>query len=76
MDLPLLPTIAIMLAALALFGFAWWKHRQPADLLRVRLINYGLVQLLCIFVLLLFGAHLVTLVVGHPVTGGGQQPQF
>jgi hypothetical protein len=72
MDLSFPFTFAIIAAAVALFAYAWWRHRQPADLLKIRLINYGLVQLFCVFVILIMGAHLVTLFVGHPVTGQGQ----
>ena len=74
MELSLTATLVILAAALAVLAFAWRKHRQPTDLLKLRLINYGLVQLLCVFVVLIIGAHLVTLIVGHPVTGSPQNP--
>ena len=69
MELDLIPTLILLALNAALFAFAVYKHRQPADPLKPRLISYGVVQLLCIIVFLLIGAHLVTLVVGHPVTG-------
>ncbi len=72
MELSLAATIVILVVTLAVLAYASWRHRQPVDLLKIRLINYGLIQLLCVFVILVLGAHFVTLFVGHPVTGQGQ----
>jgi len=72
MDLSLTATLAIALVCFAMFGFANWRARQPAEPLKVRMINYHVVQMACIVVILLMAAHLVTIFTGHPVTG--QQP--
>ena len=72
MELNLPITLTIVAATFALFGFANWKARQPAEPLKVRLVNYHVVQMVCIVVVLVMSAHLMTLFFGHPVTGGGR----
>lgn len=62
-------TLAITAFTVCIFGFANWRARQPAEPLKVRLVNYHVVQMAAIVVLLLMAAHLVTLWAGHPVTG-------
>jgi hypothetical protein len=74
MDLSLTATLAIVVLTFLVFGFANWRARQPPEPLKVRYINYHLVQMACIVVILLMAAHLMTLYAGHPVTG--QQPRF
>jgi hypothetical protein len=69
MDLSLTATLAITVLIFALFGFANWRARQPAEPLKVRMINYHVVQMACIVVILLMAAHLITLFAGHPLTG-------
>jgi hypothetical protein len=71
MDLGYPATLAITAFALCLFGFANWRARQPAEPLKVRMVNYHLIQMASIIVVLLMAAHLVTLFAGHPVTGQG-----
>jgi hypothetical protein len=73
MDLSLTATLAIGVMCFAVFGFANWRARQPAEPLKVRMINYHVVQMVCIVVILLMAAHLVTIFAGKPVTGQ-QQP--
>jgi hypothetical protein len=73
MELNLTVTLAIVGATLALFAFAYWRAKQPAQPLQVRMVNYFVVQIVCIVVILVMGAHLVTLIMGTPLTGGGQQ---
>ncbi len=72
MDLNLTTTLAVVVLTFGVFGFANWRARQPAQPLKVRMINYHVVQMVCIVVILLMAAHLVTLFAGRPVTG--QQP--
>jgi hypothetical protein len=74
MELGLAATLAITCLGLGLFGFANWRARQPAEPLKVRMVNYHLVQMAAIIVVLLMAAHLVTLFAGHPVTGQGTRP--
>jgi hypothetical protein len=69
MELNLPVTLAIVALIAGLFAFANWRSRQPAQPLKVRMINYHVVQLLCIVLLLVMGSHLLTLWLGHPVTG-------
>jgi hypothetical protein len=71
MDLSLTATLAIVVLTFAVFGFANWRARQPAQPLKVRMIDYHVVQMVCIVVILLMAAHLVTLIAGRPVTGQG-----
>ena len=72
MNLSLTATLTVVVLTFAVFGFAHWRLRQPAEPLKVRMINYHVVQMACIVVILLMAAHLVTIFAGKPVTG--QQP--
>ena len=76
MDLSLTATLAIAVMSFAMFGFANWRARQPAEPLKVRMINYHVVQMACIVVILLMAAHLVTIFTGRPVTGQQQPGAF
>ena len=69
MDLSLTATLAVVVLTFVVFGFANWRARQPAQPLKVRMINYHVVQMACIVVILLMAAHLVTIFAGHPLTG-------
>jgi hypothetical protein len=69
MDLSLTTTLAVVVLMFAVFGFANWRARQPAEPLKVRMINYHVVQMVCIVVILLMAAHLVSLITGRPFTG-------
>jgi hypothetical protein len=71
MDLSLTATLTVVVLILVVFGFANWRARQPAEPLKVRMINYHVVQMVCIVVILLMAAHLVSIVTGRPF--GGQQ---
>jgi hypothetical protein len=73
MELNLPVTLIIVLLTGALFAFAYWRAKQPAQPLKVRMVNYHVVQLICIVVILVMGAHLVTLLFGAPLTGGAGQ---
>jgi len=75
MELSLTATVAVAVLSLGMFGFANWRARQPAQPLKVRMVNYHVVQMICIVVLLLMVAHLVTIFAGAPVTGqqGGRR---
>ena len=64
MDLNLTTTLAVVVLVFALLGFANWRARQPAQPLKVRMINYHVVQMVCIVVILLMAAHLVSIVTG------------
>lgn len=76
MDLSLTVTLIVVVLTMAVFGFANWRARQPAEPLKVRMINYHVVQMACIVVILLMAAHLVTIFTGHPVTGQQQGGGF
>ena len=69
MELGLAATLVITALAVCLFGFATWRAKQPAQPLKVRMVNYHLVQMASIIVVLLMAAHLMTLFAGRPVTG-------
>ena len=72
MELNLPVTLTIIAFIGAVFAFANWRARQPAQPLKVRMVNYHVVQMACIVALLIMAAHLVTLWSGQPLTG--QQP--
>ena len=73
MELSLPVTVTILVLTGAMFAFANWRARQPAQPLKVRMVNYHVVQMVCIIVVLLMAAHLITLLSGQPLTprGGG-----
>jgi hypothetical protein len=70
MELGLTMTLTIVVLTMAMFAFAVWRARQPAEPLKVRMINYHVVQIACLVVLLLMLAHLVTLLTGRSLQGG------
>ena len=69
MELSLPVTLTILVLTGAMFAFANWRGRQPAQPLKVRMINYHVVQIVCVVVVLLMAAHLLTLFSGQPVGG-------
>lgn len=58
LSLPL--TLMLFFSALGLFGFATWKARQPAEPLKVRMVNYTYVQLVAILLILIIAAHIAS----------------
>lgn len=71
MELSLPVTLTILVITLGVFGFANWRGRQPAEPLKVRMINYHVVQIVCIVVVLLMAAHLLTLLSNQPAAAPG-----
>jgi len=69
-------TIITSMLVLIVFAFANWRGRQPAQPLKVRMINYHVVQMACIVVMLVMAAHMLTLYAGHPVTGQARGRYF
>ncbi len=72
MELNLPVTLAIVAVTVAIFVLAVIRGKKPAEPLKVRMVNYHVVQIVCIVVFLVMGAHLVTLIMGAPLTGGAQ----
>ena len=73
MELSLPVTLTILVLTMGMFAFANWRARQPAQPLKVRMINYHVVQIVCVVVVLLMAAHLMTLLTGQPLpTRGGR----
>ena len=66
MELNLPVTLTILVLTLGMFAFANWRGRQPAQPLKVRMVNYHVVQIICVVVALLMFAHLATLLFGQP----------
>ena len=62
-------TLTLLCAGFGLFGFANWRARQPAQPLKVRMVNYNFVMFGAIIFILLVLAHLITLVTGEPMVG-------
>ncbi len=62
-------TIAILIAAFAVFAGAIFISRKPVEPGQVRMIPYGGVQFLAIAVVLVTAAHLITLLTGTPLIG-------
>ena len=69
MELDLPVTLSIVALTLAVFALASWRARQPAEPLKVRMVNYHVIQIACIVVILVMAAHLVTLLTGAPLGG-------
>ena len=69
MELNLPVTLSIVILTMAMFAFANWRARQPAQPLKVRMVNYHVVQIVCLVVLLLMLAHLMTLLTGTEFQG-------
>ena len=67
LDLP--ATLAILAATAALFAYASWRASQPPHPLKVRMINYHVVQLFAVVAALVMLAHVITLM------GGSTQAQ-
>jgi ABC-type xylose transport system permease subunit len=65
-------TLTVLVLVMMVFAFANWRGRQPAQPLKVRMVNYHIVQMACIVVILVITAHMLTLYAGHPVTGQGR----
>jgi uncharacterized membrane protein YidH (DUF202 family) len=62
-------TVAILLGALLVAGFANWRERRPRDLGRPPLLPYTTIQVLAVLVIIVMLAHLVSLLTGHPFQG-------
>jgi hypothetical protein len=58
-------TVAVLLAALAVAGFANWQERRPRPVGEPTLVPYTAVQIVAIVVFVLVAAHLVSLLTGH-----------
>jgi hypothetical protein len=58
-------TLALLGLGLVLGGVANWQLRRPFDL-RWPVVPWLAVQFVALAVLLVFGAHLISLLTGHP----------
>jgi uncharacterized membrane protein YidH (DUF202 family) len=67
----LTPTLAILLAALAIAAFANWRERRPRDLGRPPLVPYTAIQMIAVLVIVLMLAHVVSLLTGQTLKGRG-----
>lgn len=62
-------TLSILLAALAVLGFATYKARQPYMPGRRLYVPYLAIQFIAILTIILMLGHLVTLLSGKPFAG-------
>jgi hypothetical protein len=60
-------TLAVLLAALAVAGLANYRERRPREIGKVPLVSYSAIQMVAVVIALLMAAHLVSLVMGHPL---------
>jgi uncharacterized iron-regulated membrane protein len=60
-------TLAILLAALAIAGFANWRERRPHEVGKPPLVSYTVIQMIAVVVAILMLAHLASFVLGHPL---------
>lgn len=70
MNNDLMITLAALAVVLGIAAFARVQGRKPSRPLQVRLVNYHYVFIFCMVGLFIIAAHLVTLIAGHPLTGG------
>jgi uncharacterized membrane protein YidH (DUF202 family) len=61
-------TLAVLVLAVALAGFANWQERRQRPVGNPPLVSYTAIQMVAIVVALLMAAHLVSLLTGHPLT--------
>jgi hypothetical protein len=69
MEMNLTVTLALLAVTAAVFGYSNYRARQPAQPLKVRMINYNLVMIFSIIVSLLLLSHVVTLTTGYSIQG-------
>ena len=69
MEMTLPVTLVLLAITVAVFGYSNWRGRQPAQPLKVRMINYNLVMIFSIIVTLLLLSHVVTLTTGFSIPG-------
>jgi hypothetical protein len=67
----LAPTLAVLLAALAIAALANWRERRPRDLGRPPLVPYTAIQMIAVLVIILMLAHVVSLLTGQTLKGRG-----
>lgn len=60
-------TIAVLLVAVAVAGFANWQERRPQPA-NPPLVSYTAIQMLAVVIAILMLAHLVSLLSGQPLT--------
>jgi len=60
-------TLAILLAALAVAVLANYRERRPGAVGKVPLVSYSAIQMVAVVVAILMLAHLVSLLMGHPL---------
>ena len=58
-------TLSVLAVGLVLGGLANWQLRRPFDL-RWPHVPWLAVQFLAVAIVLIFGAHLISLLTGHP----------
>ena len=61
----LFETLIVAVLTAGLFAFATVRAKRPAEPLKVRYINYHVVQMACIVVFLVMLAHLLSLLGGR-----------
>ena len=62
-------TLAILVAAALVFGWATYKARQPYEAGRPPFVPYLVVQFVAVLAVILMAGHLVSLLTGKPFTG-------
>jgi hypothetical protein len=67
--LGLVPTLAIMAAAIGIFVLALIVTRRPTEPGRPHMIPWVGVQMVCVLVAVFMLAHLVSLITGTPLVG-------
>jgi hypothetical protein len=64
-------TVWAMSLAAAVFALCWLRERRPRAIGEVRLFPYIPVMMVCLVVVLVLTAHLVSLVTGKPIGSQG-----
>ena len=69
MEMNLTVTLVLLAVTVVVFGYSNYRARQPAQPLKVRMINYNLVMIFSVIVTLLLLSHVVTLTTGFSIPG-------
>jgi hypothetical protein len=63
------PTVAVLLAAAAVFGWANWRQRRGHPPGEPSLVPYTLIQMVAVVAFMVMAAHMISLLTGTPFRG-------
>ena len=69
MDPELLTTLSVLALEIVIFGWCYFKAKQPANPLKPRLFPYALVMIFLGLALFVTTAHAIGVLTGHRIEG-------